>query len=187
MTTLAANVLLLKSDVATWGFDWGTSMKKNRSHLTCVAIDLQRKPNEKGYSIIEVMIAISILSIGILALASMQVAAMRGNSFAGGVTEGSTWALDQIEKLMSLPWTDPSLQDADLDGAGGLDDMDFDNNSTTKADADFQVTKGRYAIHWNVANNVVTNNTRTVNVIVTWTEHGAQKSVSIQRVVARII
>ena len=154
-------------------------MKKNKSHPTCIATYVKRKPNDRGFSIIEVMIAISILSIGILALASMQVAAMRGNSFAGGVTEGSTWALDQIEKLMSLPWTDASLQDADLDGAGGLDDMG--------ADADFQVTKGRYAIHWNVANNVVTNNTRTVNVIVTWTEHGAQKSVSIQRVVARII
>ena len=125
------------------------------------------------------MIAISILSIGILALASMQVAAMRGNSFAGGVTEGSTWALDQIEKLMSLPWTDPSLQDADLDGAGGLDDMG--------ADADFRVTQGKFSIHWNIANNVVTNNTRTVNVIVTWTDHDAQKNVSIQRVVARII
>ena len=35
------------------------------------------------------------------------------------------------------------------DGAGGLEDMG--------ADADFRVTKGRYAIHWNVANNVVTN------------------------------
>jgi len=160
-------------------------MKKNRSHITRRATDLQRKPNERGFSIIEVMIAISILSIGILALASMQVAAMRGNSFAGGVTEGATWALDQIEKLMSLPWTDPSLQDADLDGAAGLENIGTDTG--TQADADFRVIRGRYAIHWNVANNVVTNDTRTVNVIVTWTEHGAQKSVSVQRVIARII
>lgn len=154
-------------------------MKKNKSHMTCIANDPKRKPNDRGFSIIEVMIAISILSIGILALASMQVAAMRGNSFAGAVTEGSTWALDQIEKLMSLPWTDPSLLDSDLDGAGGLDDMG--------ADADFRVTQGKFSIHWNVANNVVTDNTRTVNVIVTWTDHDVQKSVSIQRVVARII
>ena len=162
-------------------------MKKNKSHITRLATDLKRKPNDRGFSIIEVMIAISILSIGILALASMQVAAMRGNSFAVGVTEGSTWALDQIEKLMSLPWTDPSLLDADLDGAGGLDDMGFDNDPGTQADADFRVTQGKFSIHWNVANNVVTNNTRTVNVIVTWTDHDVQKSVSIQRVVARII
>jgi len=162
-------------------------MKKNKSHMTCIANDPKRKPNDRGFSIIEVMIAISILSIGILALASMQVAAMRGNSFAGGVTEGSTWALDQIEKLMSLPWTDPSLLDADLDGAGGLDNIGFDNDPGTQADADFRVTQGKFSIHWNVANNVVTNNTRTVNVIVTWTDHDAQKSVSMQRVVARII
>ena len=154
-------------------------MKRKKSHQERTAANINNRCRESGFSIIEVMIAISILSIGILALASMQVAAMRGNSFAGSVTEGSTWALDQIEKLMNLPWDDASLQDADLDGAAGLADIE--------ADADFRVIKGRYAIHWNVANNVVTANTRTVNVIVTWSDHGVQKSVSIQRVVARII
>jgi type IV pilus assembly protein PilV len=149
--------------------------------------DMLKRLNERGFSIIEVMIAISILSIGILALASMQVAAMRGNSFAGSVTEGSTWALDQIEKLMNLPWDDASLQDTDDDDDAGLADIGFDNSPATKGDADFMVIRGRYAIHWNVADDVVTANTRTVNVIVTWSDHGVQKSVSIQRVMARIL
>ena len=162
-------------------------MKWKKTHSRRTAIHVRKRCNERGFSIIEVMIAISILSIGILALASMQVAAMRGNSFAGSVTEGSTWALDQIEKLMNLPWDDASLQDADLDGAAGLENIEFDNDTGTQADADFRITRGRYSIHWNVANNVVTANTRTVNVIVTWSDHGVQKSVSIQRVVARII
>ena len=162
-------------------------MKRKKSHRRRTAIDVRKRCNESGFSIIEVMIAISILSIGILALASMQVAAMRGNSFAGSVTEGSTWALDQIEKLMNLSWDDASLQDADLDGAAGLANIEFDDNPGTDLDADFRVTRGRYFIHWNVADNVVTANTRTVNVIVTWTDHGVQKSVAIQRVVARII
>jgi type IV pilus assembly protein PilV len=162
-------------------------MKRKKSHRRRTARDVRKRCNESGFSIIEVMIAISILSIGILALASMQVAAMRGNSFAGSVTEGSTWALDQIEKLMNLPWDDASLQDADVDGAAGLENIEFDDDTNTQEDADFRVTRGRYFIHWNVADNVVTANTRTVNVIVTWTDHGVQKSVSIQRVVARII
>ena len=162
-------------------------MKTKKTHRIRTAIEVRKRSSEGGFSIIEVMIAISILSIGILALASMQVAAMRGNSFAGSVTEGSTWALDQIEKLMNLPWDDASLQDADLDGAAGLENIGFDNDTGTQADADFRITRGRYSIHWNVANNVVTANTRTVNVIVTWSDHGVQKSVSIQRVVARII
>jgi type IV pilus assembly protein PilV len=162
-------------------------MKRKKNHYGRTPRDMLKRLNERGFSIIEVMIAISILSIGILALASMQVAAMRGNSFAGSVTEGSTWALDQIEKLMNLPWDDASLEDADLDGGAGLANIGFDNNPSTQADADFMIIRGRYAIHWNVANNVVTANTRTVNVIVTWSDHGVQKSVSIRRVLARII
>jgi type IV pilus assembly protein PilV len=162
-------------------------MKTKKNHRGRTAANVHNRCRESGFSIIEVMIAISILSIGILALASMQVAAMRGNSYAGSVTEGSTWALDHIEKLMNLPWDDASLQDGDLDGAAGLANIGFDNNPSTQTDADFMVTRGRYSIHWNVANNVVTANTRTVNVIVTWSDHGVQKSVSIQRVVARII
>ena len=162
-------------------------MRRKTKHRGRTPRDMLNRWNERGFSIIEVMIAISILSIGILALASMQVAAMRGNSFAGSVTEGSTWALDHIEKLMNLPWDDASLQDADLDGAAGLAHIGFDTDPDTPEDADFMVTRGRYSIHWNVANNLVTANTRTVNVIVTWTDHGVQKSVSIQRVVARII
>jgi type IV pilus assembly protein PilV len=160
-------------------------MKRKKNHRGRMPKDMLKRLNERGFSIIEVMIAISILSIGILALASMQVAAMRGNSFAGSVTEGSTWALDQIEKLMNLPWDDASLQDTDGDGAAGLADIGF--NTGTQADADFMVTRGRYAIHWNVADDVVTANTRTVNVIVTWSDHGVQKSASIQRVMARIL
>jgi type IV pilus assembly protein PilV len=154
-------------------------MKRKKSHRGRTPANIHDRCRQSGFSIIEVMIAISILSIGILALASMQVAAMRGNSFAGSVTEGSTWALDQIEKLMNLQWDDASLQDADADGATGL--------ANIGADADFMVTRGRYAIHWNVANDVVTANTRTINVIVTWSDHGVQKSASIERVMARII
>jgi hypothetical protein len=88
---------------------------------------------------------------------------------------------------VELPWGDPLLQDADGDGAAGLDDTGFDNDPGTQADADFQTTEGQYTIHWNVADNVVTSNTRTITVIVTWTDHGAQRRASMQRVLPRII
>ena len=159
-------------------------MNRDKSH-TGFTVALKNKDNTRGFSIVEVMITISIMSIGILALASMQVSAMRGNSFAGGVTEGSTWAGDQLEKLMNLSWDDPNLQDKDLDGAAGLDNVGFDNDPDTQADADFRTDEGQFAIHWNVADNVVTSNTKTINVIVTWTEHGTQKSVSLRRILAK--
>jgi hypothetical protein len=145
------------------------------------------KQHNGGFTLLEVMLAICILTFGILAIASMQYAAMRGNHFAGGVTEGVTWGGDQIEKLVDLAWDDNLLQDADGDGAGGLGDMGFDGNDSTSGDADFQAVEGRYTIFWNVAEDVVTADTKTVSVIVTWSDHGAQKRVNFQRVMPREI
>lgn len=68
---------------------------------------------EQGFTLLEVIVAISILSFGLLAVASMQVAAIQGNSFANTVTEGTTLAMDRIELLTALPYDDPLL-DVDL-------------------------------------------------------------------------
>jgi type IV pilus assembly protein PilV len=60
---------------------------------------------ESGFTLLEVIIAISILTIGMLAVASMQAAALRGDSFAYSRTEASTWAQDKMEELMADPYT----------------------------------------------------------------------------------
>ena len=53
---------------------------------------------EKGFTLIELMIAMIVLGIGILALIQMQVAAMSGNSSANQMTIATTLAQDQIEQ-----------------------------------------------------------------------------------------
>ena len=42
--------------------------------------------NERGVSLIEILIAIAIFSIGILAVVKMQTAAMRANTFSANLT-----------------------------------------------------------------------------------------------------
>jgi prepilin-type N-terminal cleavage/methylation domain-containing protein len=59
---------------------------------------------DKGFTLVEVIIAISILTFGILAVGAMQGAALRGDSFAYNRTEASTWAQDKMEQLMSVPF-----------------------------------------------------------------------------------
>jgi type IV pilus assembly protein PilV len=59
---------------------------------------------ESGFTLLEIIIAISILTIGMLAVASMQAAALRGDSFAYSRTEASTWAQDRMEQLMANPY-----------------------------------------------------------------------------------
>jgi hypothetical protein len=102
---------------------------------------------------------------------------MRANSFAGGVTEGTMWAGDQLERLMARPYDDADLNDRDGDGAAGLDD--------TGDDADYTENRGIYTVCWNVAIDAVTNNTKTISVIAIWTDHGVSKRVSIQHIKAR--
>ena len=70
-------------------------------------MDHSRK--EKGFTLVEVMVAVFIFTFGVLAVASMQSAAIRGNQFGYHVTEGTTLAQDRLEFLLSKPYTDALL------------------------------------------------------------------------------
>ena len=69
----------------------------------------KRKGREAGFSLLEIIVAISILTFGILAVASMQSAAIRGNQLGYRLTEGSTLAQDRLEFLLTKPYNDPLL------------------------------------------------------------------------------
>ncbi len=142
---------------------------------------------QAGFSLLEVIVAIAILSVGILAVASMQGNASRNNVFADTRTQAATWATDRIEKLVDLPWDDANLSDADGDGQAGLDNTGFDNNAATTGDADHMVTEGNYTIYWNVADDVPITNVKTVRVIVVWSHYGVQGRVVMERIIPRII
>jgi type IV pilus assembly protein PilV len=129
------------------------------------SLDNQRE-TEQGSALLEVVVAISILAIGLLAIASMQVAAIKGNNLAGNVTEGTCLASDRLEKLMSQSYTH-----ADLSAGAHTDPS----------------PPGGYTITWNVADDSPLTNTKTISLTVIWANHGAQKSVSMQRIIPRNI
>ena len=147
-----------------------------------IAVIKKNKDSEKGFTLLEVIIAISILTIGLLAVASMQVSAIKGNTLSFGVTEATTWAGDQMEKLMIMPYDpdpyadDDPLDDRDKDGKLGLED-------DTPGTADHNVTRRKYTVYWNIAVDADTDDTKTVNVIVTWKDHGIQKRVSMRNII----
>ncbi len=65
--------------------------------------------NQIGFSLIEVVVAISIFSVGLLAVASMQMTSITGNLSARTATESVSYAQDMVEKLYSLEYDDPNL------------------------------------------------------------------------------
>lgn len=115
-----------------------------------------------GFTLIEVMIAIGVLSIGLLALASMQITAVKGNSHSNRVTSATNLAQDKIEYLMSLPYNHPDLKDQDDDDDNvdeGLDDI--------KGNADYRDQHDLFNVFWNISVDSTIKNTKTIRVIVT--------------------
>jgi prepilin-type N-terminal cleavage/methylation domain-containing protein len=101
---------------------------------------------EHGYTLIEVLIALTIFAVGLLAVAGMQTSAIRMNSIAGKLTDLSTWGMDKIEELSALPYSHPLL-----DSAGNP----------------HQERIGDYTISWRVIDNNPVTNTKKITVTVT--------------------
>ncbi len=121
----------------------------------------QRK-HPAGFTLIEVLISITIFSIGILAVITMQATGVSGNARAQNISGATNLAADQVEVLLNTAYS------AIVDGAGtnagqaGLND----GGVTTGTTADYSSTSGNYSIYWNVWNNAPALNCKTIRVIV---------------------
>jgi prepilin-type N-terminal cleavage/methylation domain-containing protein len=136
-----------------------------------------------GFTLLEVTIAMAILSIGILGIAGMQISAMNGNRNAGNITSNATWAVSRIEDLMTLAYTDTDL------AAGAhtpsMDTDGIDNNSNGFVDEANE--SGNLSISWNVVDDTPVTRSKTVTVSLTRTGPGGTKTVSLTQVIPEIL
>ncbi len=79
-------------------------MKLRQEHTSGLR-QRNRVTEEKGFTLVEIMITIVILSLGLLATASMQMHAVSGNASANRLTEATNLGQDKLEALMALPYT----------------------------------------------------------------------------------
>lgn len=62
-------------------------------------------PAEAGFSLIEVLVALTILAIGLLGLALLQTTAIKGNAIASKSTIATQVAQDKLEWFRNQAWT----------------------------------------------------------------------------------
>ncbi|WP_319547567.1 prepilin-type N-terminal cleavage/methylation domain-containing protein [Desulfogranum marinum] len=151
---------------------------------------------DEGFTLIEAVIAMFILTVGILTLQTMQVTAIKGNAHANRITAGSAWATDRMEQLYAAPYSDGSLtcvndpmcdrtgdgtdQDPDRDGVDSVGaDTNFGLDNDTAATADHMAVSpdGVYTIYWNIAEDVPMPNDKTIRVIVVSDQQGKSRRV----------
>jgi prepilin-type N-terminal cleavage/methylation domain-containing protein len=135
--------------------------------------------NNKGFTVVELMVAVVITVIAFAGLATMEIACINGNSIASNVTTGITLAQDTMEDLMSLDINDPDLDDNNISNNGnlreGIEDSTETGESSNSDDGHREKNidakgnpGGMYTRFWNVAEDTPIDGQKTLVVIVTW-------------------
>jgi type IV pilus assembly protein PilV len=140
----------------------GMFMKNNR------LIQKKIKMGNEGFTLLEVIVAISILTVGLLAVGTMQVSAIYGNSIANKVTKATSIAEDKLEQLLTLQYsltaTHPDLSEGNH---GPID-------------------QPGYSMSWRVDNNTPFPNTKAITVTVSWQDRWVTRSTSLSSYLTRI-
>ena len=112
-----------------------------------------KKSDTHGFSIIECLIALSIFTIGILAVATLVLSSIGENASARRITEATALAEARLEQLMALPYDD------------------------LVADAE---TQGAYTVAWEVTEGAIVAETKSITVTVSWWFRGRQRDVTVR-------
>ena len=145
----------------------------------------------RGFSLIEVLLGISIFMIGMLGVTALNISSLKSNTFSGNLSEATLIAATKIEELMATDFDDIIEDPLDNDGNcqdctpivnrdvndDGIDDggnnFGLDDTGTGADHEETSLGKnGIYTVYWNVAENepisVSPQRTKIINVIVEW-------------------
>lgn len=119
---------------------------------------MRRKRKSSGFTLVEIMIALSLLGIGLLSLAAMQLTAMQYGSRGRHLTKAAAIAEERMEMLTRqtwaslgpTAWTAPQTVSETIQGP---------TNATEQS----------YQLSWRIAD-VDPGRTRSIDVRVQWTE-----------------
>lgn len=77
---------------------WRSHCSENENHRA----QPQAEGSQQGFTLVELLVAILLLTVGLLALAQMQTRAVASNAFGNQLTEATFLAQDKLEELRLL-------------------------------------------------------------------------------------
>ena len=161
---------------------------KLRNSVHCSLFTVHK---QKGFTLIEVLIALTILAIGLLGVALMQVTSISGNTFSREMSVATELGQDMLEQLRTLQYTSSTTDNALLGGNhpdntdvaanlapavfGNIDNI-IDERGLWPARAIALGTSAGPVLYtriWTVTNDTPAANMKAIDVRVSWTEKGA--------------
>ncbi len=85
----------------------------------------------KGFTLLEVLVALIILSFALLALAGLMVTTTKNNAVGNYVTEAATFAQDKLEELRAVKWEN-LVEGNNTDQQGGSTGINYTRNWSVK-------------------------------------------------------
>lgn len=143
--------------------------------------------NQKGFSLIEILIAMVILSVGLLSLSMLQSSAVKGNQRSNLLSERVIVATNHLEFLLTLPFDDTRLSDdaqmAD-DAFDHTPETDgIDNNGDGNIDDDLDDDVSDYTVQWNVED--TTSDQKSITLSVTGDSPGQDQTTTLSTIRTR--
>jgi type IV pilus assembly protein PilV len=124
------------------------------------------QPRERtgGFTILEVMIVIVILTFGLLSLATMQIKAMHGSDRGRHATNAAAIAENKMEQLQQNAWASIAVTGGFVADPVAQNNIQLDGSSSIERayNVSYQIT------------DVQATFTRAIDVQVSWTEEGGE-------------
>jgi prepilin-type N-terminal cleavage/methylation domain-containing protein len=113
----------------------------------------RRRRNQRGFTLIELMIALTVLLIGVSGILSLQLVSFQSTAYSRHATEAAVLGEDKMEQLRTVPVSTLAPGSEQVNALGIPD------------------TNGLYNRSWTISWN---GNVGTLIVTVTWNEEGLQ-------------
>ncbi len=125
--------------------------------------------NHRAFSLLEVLVAIVVLSVGLMATAKMQITAIRGNYISEKTSGALHLAEQKMEELLGMAWMDANLANNNRGNDSKLTDIENPDHEELEVRVNGQIGGGPFHRVWNVTDaSTPISNTKTICVIVAW-------------------